>query len=45
MHPRVYFGLGKSRVKSVTVHWLGGDTQIVEVDPGVDGRIRVAQEE
>jgi len=44
MHPRAYFGLGQSRVQSVTVYWLGGEAQAVEVEPGVDGRIRVVQD-
>jgi hypothetical protein len=44
MHPRAHFGLGDRRIQSVTVHWLNGEAQEVQVHPLMDGRIRVAQE-
>ncbi|MDP6935516.1 MAG: CRTAC1 family protein, partial [Myxococcota bacterium] len=43
IHPRAHFGLGQLEVESLVVHWPSGESQTVELNPGVDGRISVKE--
>lgn len=43
MEPRAWFGLGSTAVTGLSVRWPDGEVTDVDVDPAVDGRIRVTR--